>query len=56
MGRSPNESAIGWRRYLASMDLYSEFASHQVLAELMQAEWLRVGAEGAGERVARSDR
>ena len=55
-GRSPNETAIGWRRYLASMDLYSEFASHQVLAELMQAEWLRVGAEGAGETVARSDR
>lgn len=42
-GRSPANSPLGWKRYLASMDLFGEFASYQVVSELMQSEWLRVG-------------
>lgn len=40
-GRQSGPSALGWKRYTASMDLYSEFAAHQVMDSLMRQEWER---------------
>lgn len=49
-GRSPTVSALGWRRYLASMPLYAEFACYRLTERLLAAEERRVagraGAEG----------
>ncbi|MFO0831768.1 MAG: hypothetical protein U0637_07970 [Phycisphaerales bacterium] len=41
-GRMKQKSAMGWRRYLASMDLFSEFASYRAVDALLQQEWVRV--------------
>lgn len=43
IGRVPPNSALAWRRYLASMDLYCEFACHELMREMMRKEWLRLG-------------
>lgn len=43
VGRVPPNSALSWRRYLASMDLFSEFACHRTLRDLMNKEWNRLG-------------
>lgn len=40
-GRMKQPSAFGWRRYLASMDLFSEFASYRAVDSLFQQEWTR---------------
>lgn len=40
-GRSDPNSALGWRRYTASMVLYSEFAAHKAVGSLVQSEWIR---------------
>ncbi len=45
-GRQNGPSALGWRRYLESMDLYSEFAAYRVVDEIIRSEWIRVGASG----------
>ncbi|MBC7835968.1 MAG: hypothetical protein H7Y88_12845 [Phycisphaerales bacterium] len=42
-GRHDSETALGWQRYLASMDLYTEFVAHLAVARLMQAERDRLG-------------
>jgi hypothetical protein len=44
-GRTPYESAAGWRRYLMNMDLYAEFVSHELTRQLMQREWQRLTAD-----------
>lgn len=44
-GRQEGQSALGWKRYLSSMDLFAEFASYHVLDQLVDAEWLRVGRQ-----------
>lgn len=41
-GRLNGPNALGWRRYLASMDLYSEFAMNRMLDDVLRQEWLRV--------------
>jgi hypothetical protein len=41
-GRSDRASALGWKRYTASMDLYMEFASNFVVGRLIQNEWIRL--------------
>lgn len=41
-GRSPTVSALGWRRYLASMPLYAEFACFRLTADLLDAERQRI--------------
>jgi hypothetical protein len=41
-GRVPHDSAAGWRRYLLSIDLYSEFVSHELMRRLFDAEWKRL--------------
>ena len=35
-------SALAWRRYLASMDLYSEFAAWHTVGHLIDHEWIRL--------------
>ncbi len=42
-GRHETVSALGWRRYLASMPLYTDFASYRLVGRLLEAEQRRVG-------------
>ncbi len=37
-GRHDEDSALGWRRYLASMDLYERFAAHAAIEALLDKE------------------
>ncbi len=46
-GRADPASALNWRRYVKSMDLYQEFAAHYAVERLMQAEWSRLAGLGA---------
>ncbi len=48
-GRSDPTSSLGWKRYVASMDLYTEFAAHHALGRLLREEWVRVGRTPPGE-------
>lgn len=41
-GRTEATSALAWRRYLASMDLFCEFGAWQSVDRLLNHEWLRV--------------
>ncbi len=41
-GRLDGPTALGWRRYAASMDLYSEFAASHLVGRLVQSEWIRL--------------
>jgi hypothetical protein len=41
-GRHDPDSALAWRRYLASMDLYSEFAAWHSVGRLIDHEWIRL--------------
>ncbi len=40
-GRSDSGSALNWRIYLASMDLYTDFAAYHLVRQVVQDEWLR---------------
>lgn len=42
-GRHDESSAMGWKRYLASMDLYTEFAAQYMFRRLMEQESARIG-------------
>jgi hypothetical protein len=53
-GREKGPSALGWKRYAASMDLFSEFAAYHAVDGLVKQEWTRLpggvgvaNAEGA---------
>jgi hypothetical protein len=50
-GRTKAPSALGWRRYTASMDLYSEFAVYHAVNSLIKQEWTRLPGGVAGENV-----
>lgn len=41
-GRHDPASALGWRRYTASMPHFEEFGAHHVVGKLMEREWARV--------------
>jgi hypothetical protein len=41
-GRSDPTSALKWRVYLASMELYTRFAAHHAVGRLIEEEWLRL--------------
>jgi hypothetical protein len=41
-GRHDPRSAYGWKRYLASMDLFSEFAAWHAVSRLLDHEWVRL--------------
>lgn len=47
-GRTEARSSLGWRRYLVSMDLYTEFASWRTVERLLEEEWLRLARSGTG--------
>ena len=51
-GRFEHGSAWGWRRYLASMDLYTKFAAHQTVRRLLEKEQIRVGRLIAAQQAA----
>lgn len=40
-GRSDPNSALRWRIYAASMDLYTQFVAHHTVGRLIDEEWLR---------------
>ncbi|MCC6660313.1 MAG: hypothetical protein IT437_05450 [Phycisphaerales bacterium] len=42
-GRLDGNSALGWRRYVVSMDLFSEFAAWHAVGRLLDQEWVRLG-------------
>lgn len=46
-GRLNGPSAVGWRRYLLSADLYSEFVAYRAVDALMRQEWVRTGRQAA---------
>lgn len=41
-GRNDPTSALSWKRYLVSMDLFCEFGAWQCVGRLLDHEWLRV--------------
>lgn len=41
-GRHDPNSALGWRRYTASMELFTEFAAHRAVSRLLEQERLRL--------------
>jgi len=47
--QDPEQRVLGWRRYLASMELFTEFAAHHAVDQLVRQEWMRT------ERWARQD-
>lgn len=42
-GRVTAPSALDWRRFTRSMDLYQEFCAHEVVQRLMESERIRLG-------------
>jgi hypothetical protein len=44
-GRSTPTDALAWRRYIAAMPLFEEFATYFAVSQLMQQEWIRLGRE-----------
>lgn len=49
IGRSETVSALGWRRYLASMRLFTDFACFHMTERLLEAEARRVGPAVAAQ-------
>jgi hypothetical protein len=49
-GRVDPKSALGWRRYLTSMDLYSEFAAWHAVRSLVNREWVRLTGSVPAEK------
>lgn len=41
-GRHDYDSALGWRRYMASMELFTRYAAHATVRELLDAERRRM--------------
>lgn len=41
-GRVPHDSAAEWRRYLLSIDLFSEFVSYELMRRIFATEWDRL--------------
>ena len=41
-GRSDQNSALAWRIYTASMNLYTQFVAHHTVGRLIDEEWLRM--------------
>lgn len=41
-GRHDPHTALGWRRYVASMPLFTEFAAWQAVGRLIDHEWIRL--------------
>ncbi len=50
-GRHDPGSALGWRAYLTSMPLYSDFAAHTAVSRLLDEERLRLTRQRASSQV-----
>ena len=48
-GRTEPGSPFGWRRYTASMPLFTKFAAHDTVGQLMDHEWIRLARDTARE-------
>ncbi len=55
-GRHDARAALGWRSYLASMDLYTQFGAYVAVGRLLDAERLRLSRAGMAESRARNGR
>jgi hypothetical protein len=49
-GRHDPRGPYGWKRYLASMDLFTEFAAWHAVSRLLDHEWARLAKATAPER------
>ena len=49
-GRSESDSALGWRVYTASMELFTEFAAHHGVERLVRDETLRLARASRSSR------
>lgn len=49
-GRRDSNTALDWRIYTASMDLYTQFAVHEAVRGLLDHEWLRLARLATKER------
>jgi hypothetical protein len=49
-GRHDPKSAYGWRRYTASMDLFTEFAAWHTVSRLLDHEWIRLSNARRAQR------
>ena len=49
-GRSDRKSALAWRVYTASMELYTQFAAHHTVGRLIDEEWLRLSRQARQPR------
>jgi hypothetical protein len=45
-GRHHHDTALGWRRYTASMDLYTDFAAFWAVYRILQEEQIRLAQPG----------
>ena len=50
LGRSDHQSALAWRVYTASMNLYTQFAAHHTIGRLIDEEWLRLARSQRTQR------
>ncbi|MCC6676932.1 MAG: hypothetical protein IT436_07300 [Phycisphaerales bacterium] len=46
-GRHDPGSALNWKRYTASMELYTQFAANHAVGGLLEQEWMRLARLGA---------
>jgi len=44
-GRSDQRSALAWRIYTASMELYTQFVAYHTIGRLIDEEWLRMSQQ-----------
>ena len=44
-GRTAKGTALDWRVYTASMDLYTRFGAHEAVRGLLDREWLRLARQ-----------
>lgn len=48
-GRHDPAGALNWKRYTASMDLYTQFAANYAVGGLLEQEWMRLARMGAAQ-------
>ncbi len=53
VGRNDPNSALGWRRYTASMELYTEFAAYWCIHRLLEEERSRLGPTAGPEQASK---
>lgn len=54
-GRSKPTDALNWKRYVASMPLFEEFAANYALSRLMHSEWIRLGRQASTQAITQAD-